>query len=115
MDQLDGMRLLVRVVERRSFSAAASDLGLPRSSATTGLKQLEERLGVRLLQRTTRRLTPTQVGQSFFDPLPSGADVSEEPAFHHAFQLIELGEDYRTRLVEPLASSRHLMLPRLIN
>jgi DNA-binding transcriptional LysR family regulator len=60
------MRLLVRVVERRSFSAAASDLGLPRSTATTGLKQLEERLGVRLLQRTTRHVTPTLEGEIFY-------------------------------------------------
>ncbi len=57
------MRLLVRVVERQSFSAAASDLGLPRSSATTAIKQLEERLGVRLLQRTTRHVAPTLEGE----------------------------------------------------
>ena len=66
MDQLDGMRLLVRVVERRSFSAAASDLGLARSSATTGLKQLEQRLGARLLQRTTRHVTPTLEGEIYY-------------------------------------------------
>ncbi len=41
------MRLLIRVVERQSFSAAASDLGMPRSSATTAIKEFEERLGVR--------------------------------------------------------------------
>ena len=60
------MRLLVRVVERQSFSAAASDLGLPRSSATTAIKQFEERLGVRLLQRTTRQVTPTLEGEIYY-------------------------------------------------
>ena len=60
------MRLLVRVVERQSFSAAASDLGLPRSSATTAIKQFEERLGVRLLQRTTRHVTPTLEGEIYY-------------------------------------------------
>jgi DNA-binding transcriptional LysR family regulator len=60
------MRLLVRVVERQSFSAAASDLGVPRSSATTAIKQFEERLGVRLLQRTTRHVTPTLEGEIYY-------------------------------------------------
>ena len=60
------MRLLVRVVERRSFSAAASDLGIPRSSATTAIRQFEERLGVRLLQRTTRHVTPTLEGDIYY-------------------------------------------------
>ena len=60
------MRLLLRVVERRSFSAAASDLGLPRSSVTTAIKQLEARLGVRLLQRTTRHVTPTVEGEIYY-------------------------------------------------
>jgi DNA-binding transcriptional LysR family regulator len=66
MDKLDSMRLLVRVVERRSFSAAASDLALPRSSATTAIRQLEERVGVRLLQRTTRHVTPTLDGEIYY-------------------------------------------------
>ena len=66
MDQLDSMRLLVRVVERQSFSAAASDLGLPRSSATTAIKQLEQRLGARLLQRTTRHVAPTPEGEIYY-------------------------------------------------
>jgi DNA-binding transcriptional LysR family regulator len=66
LDRFDSMRLLVRVVERQSFSAAASDLGLPRSSATTAIKQLEARLGVRLLQRTTRQVTPTLEGEIYY-------------------------------------------------
>lgn len=60
------MRLLVRVVERQSFSAAASDLGLPRSTATTAIKQFEENLGIRLLQRTTRQVSPTLEGEIYY-------------------------------------------------
>lgn len=60
------MRLLVRVVERQSFSAAAADLGMPRSSATTAIKQFEEQLGVRLLQRTTRHVAPTLEGDIYY-------------------------------------------------
>jgi DNA-binding transcriptional LysR family regulator len=66
MDKFDSMRLLVRVVERQSFSAAASDLGIPRSTATTAIKQFEESLGVRLLQRTTRQVTPTLEGEIYY-------------------------------------------------
>jgi DNA-binding transcriptional LysR family regulator len=54
MDRFDAMRVFTRVVERRSFTLAAEDLGLPRSTVTDAVKQLEARLGVRLLQRTTR-------------------------------------------------------------
>ncbi len=66
MDKLESMRLLVRVVERQSFSAAATDLGIPRSTATTAIKQFEEKLGVRLLQRTTRQVTPTLEGEIYY-------------------------------------------------
>ncbi len=66
MDRFDSMRLLVRVIERRSFTAAATDLGLPRSSATEAVKQLEARLGVRLIERTTRTVLPTLDGEAYY-------------------------------------------------
>jgi DNA-binding transcriptional LysR family regulator len=66
MDRFDSMNLLIRVVERQSFTAAASDLGIPRSSATLAIKQFEERLGVRLLNRTTRHVTPTLEGEIYY-------------------------------------------------
>ncbi|TPI41024.1 LysR family transcriptional regulator [Mesorhizobium sp. B3-1-9] len=66
MDRFDSMRLFTRVVERHSFTAAAADLGLPRSSATAAIKQLEERLGVQLLRRTTRHVTTTLDGEAYY-------------------------------------------------
>ncbi|RXE36807.1 LysR family transcriptional regulator, partial [Xanthomonas perforans] len=54
MDRFDAMRLFVRIVERRSFTAAANDMEIPRSTATKVIAEMEARLGVRLLQRTTR-------------------------------------------------------------
>ena len=59
------MRLFVRVVERRSFRAAAADLALPRSSATAGIKALEAELGAALLRRTTRHVAPTLEGEAY--------------------------------------------------
>lgn len=60
------MRVFCRVVERRSFTLAAEDTGLPRSTVTDAIKQLEARLGVRLLQRTTRHVSPTLDGEAYY-------------------------------------------------
>src|ERR1700735_2423513 len=65
MDRFDAMRLFTRIVERRSFTLAAQDLALPRSTVTEVVQQLEARLGVRLLQRTTRQVTPTLDGEAY--------------------------------------------------
>jgi DNA-binding transcriptional LysR family regulator len=66
MDRFDAMRVFTRIVERRSFGRAADDLGLPRSSVTDAVKGLEARLGVRLLQRTTRQVSPTLDGEAYY-------------------------------------------------
>jgi DNA-binding transcriptional LysR family regulator len=66
MDRFDAMRLFVRLVERQSFTAAAADLGIPRSTASEVLRGLEARLGARLLERTTRHVTPTLDGEDYY-------------------------------------------------
>jgi DNA-binding transcriptional LysR family regulator len=66
MDRFDAMRVFARIVERRSFTLAAEDLELPRSSVTDAVKGLEQRLGVRLLQRTTRQVSPTLDGEAYY-------------------------------------------------
>ena len=60
------MRVFSRVVERRSFTLAAEDTGLPRSTVSDAVKDLEARLGVRLLQRTTRHVSPTLDGEAYY-------------------------------------------------
>jgi DNA-binding transcriptional LysR family regulator len=66
MDRFDAMRVFARVVERRSFTLASEDLGVPRSTVTDAVKQLEARLGVRLLQRTTRHVSSTLDGEAYY-------------------------------------------------
>ena len=66
MDRFDAMRAFVRVVERRSFTLAAHDIGLPRSTVTQTIQKLEARLGVRLLQRTTRSVSTTLDGEAYY-------------------------------------------------
>lgn len=66
MDRIDRMQLFVRIVERGSFTAAAADLELPRSTATEAIRRLESNLGARLLDRTTRHVAPTLDGQEYY-------------------------------------------------
>ena len=60
------MRVFTRVLERRSFTLAAEDLGIPRSTVTDAIKQLEKRLGAQLFVRTTRHVNPTLDGQAYY-------------------------------------------------
>lgn len=69
MDRLDCDRMFVTVMETGSFSAAARRLGTSSGQASKLVSRLEADLGVRLLNRTTRALAPTEVGQAYFDRL----------------------------------------------
>ncbi len=65
MDAVSDLRVFVRVLDRGSFSAAAKDLGLTPSAVSKLVSRLEDRLGVRLLERSTRRLALTPEGEAF--------------------------------------------------
>ena len=67
MDRLATLSLFTRIVETGSFTRAADGLDIPRPTATNAIKSLETRLGVRLLERTTRHVRPTLDGQAFYD------------------------------------------------
>ncbi|NRD54586.1 LysR family transcriptional regulator [Corallococcus exiguus] len=64
---LNDVALLVRVVQRRSFSAAARERGVPVSTVSRRIARLESALGLRLLERTTRTLRLTDAGRKYFD------------------------------------------------
>jgi DNA-binding transcriptional LysR family regulator len=64
-DDLSGLRALLRVAEKRSFRAAAAEMRVTPSAVSQSVRALEERLGVRLLQRTTRSVGLTEVGAQF--------------------------------------------------
>jgi len=67
MNAFEDMRLFVQVMESRSFTAAAEQLGLSKQYISRRLMQLESRLGARLLNRSTRRLDVTALGQSYYE------------------------------------------------
>jgi DNA-binding transcriptional LysR family regulator len=109
MDRFEAMRVFSRVVERRSFTLAAEDTGLPRSTVTDAVKQLEARLGVRLLQRTTRHVSPTLDGEAYYRRcLTILSDIEDaEGAFAGAKPKGLLRVDVHGKL------ARHFVLPGL--
>ena len=67
MDRFEDLQAFVAVVEAGSFTAAAERLGMAKSAVSRRVSALEERLGVQLLRRTTRRLNLTETGRSFYE------------------------------------------------
>src|ERR1700694_2705086 len=67
MDRLTSMTAFVKVVDNGGFSAAARALHMSPSMVTTHIQSLEERLGVRLLNRSTRKVGLTEVGQAYYE------------------------------------------------
>ncbi len=67
MDRLQAMQVFTRVVDTNSFTKAAETLDLPRASVTTIIQNLEAYLGVRLMHRTTRRLSLTPDGAAYYE------------------------------------------------
>jgi DNA-binding transcriptional LysR family regulator len=109
MDRLDVMRLYTRIVDRRSFTLAAQDLEIPRSTATQVIKELEIRLGVRLLQRTTRSVRSTLDGEAYYQRCVAilGEIEDAESAFRDAKPRGLLRVDVHGTL------ARHFVLPAL--
>ncbi|WP_211441289.1 LysR family transcriptional regulator [Collimonas humicola] len=66
MDKFEAMRIFTRIVELKSFTRAADDLGYPKATVTNAIKQLEARLRVRLLHRTTRQVSTTLDGDAYY-------------------------------------------------
>lgn len=66
MDRLTTLELFTRVVDRRSFTAAAAEMNVSRPVATAAIKELEARLSVRLLHRSTRHVAPTAEGEAYY-------------------------------------------------
>lgn len=67
MDRLGEMEAFVRVVDLGGFTEAARKLGVSKSAVSKHVASLEERMGARLLNRTTRRVSPTEIGLAFYD------------------------------------------------
>ncbi len=78
MPYIDSLKVFVRVVELGSITSGGRDLRLTPAVASNRIKELESRLGVRLFNRTTRKLTPTEVGRVFYKEAVKVLDTLEE-------------------------------------
>ncbi len=78
MDRLAAMKTLVRVIEAGSFSGAATQLRIGQPAVSKTIAQLEDRLGVRLLLRSTHGLTPTEAGRQFYERAKRSVKEVEE-------------------------------------
>ena len=109
MDRIDAMRVFTRVLERRSFTQAAEDLNIARSTVTDVVKKLENRIGVVLLERTTRQVTPTIDGELFYQRCLSIIQAVEDA--ETTFSGVKPKGALRVEVHGTLA--RHFIIPQL--
>lgn len=111
MDRIELFRVFTRVVDCASFTRAADTLGLPRSSVSAAIQDLELRVGARLLHRTTRKVSPTQDGIAFYERcLRLIADVEDAEGL---FRQSASGPAGRLRVDVPGRIGRLIIAPAL--
>ncbi len=111
MDRFQAMQVFTRVVDANSFTRAADSLGLPRTTVTTTIQNLESLLQVRLLNRTTRRLSLTPDGAAYYERcVRILAEVDETEA---SFRSVAGGPKGRLRIDVPASIGRLILIPRL--
>lgn len=109
MPYIDSMRVFVRVVELGSITAGGRDLRLTPAVASNRIRELERRLGVRLLNRTTRKLTPTEVGRGYYEHARKVLDaLAEAEAVVSGYAGAPRGV---IRVAAPLGLGRSLIAP----
>jgi LysR family transcriptional regulator, regulator for bpeEF and oprC len=111
VDKLQAMQIFVRVVETGGITRAADSLGVPKATATTQIQKLEAALGVRLLNRTTRRVGVTPDGAVYYDRcvaiLSLVRETEDSLGQHHA---VASG---RLRVDVPTLMARSVFVPAL--
>jgi DNA-binding transcriptional LysR family regulator len=121
MDRFDALQLFVRIVECRSFTGAAIALDMPRATATNGINELEARLGIRLLERTTRQVRPTPDGHAFYERCLQvladleDAESSLQPAVSNprGTLRLDMSGTHATRIVLPRIDEFRVKYPRV--
>jgi DNA-binding transcriptional LysR family regulator len=119
LDRLEALQLFIRIVEQGSFSRAAEALGIPRASATHAIKELETRLGTRLLERSTRHVRPTLDGQAYYERCVQVlSDLDDaEAAFGHVaasprgMLRVDMSGSQAGRVVLPRIAEFHALYP----
>ncbi|MFC0812875.1 LysR family transcriptional regulator [Paracoccus panacisoli] len=109
MSYLESLRVFVRVVERGSITAGGRDMRLSPAASSARIRDLEERFGVRLLNRTTRTLTPTEIGRVLYDNARRVLATLDEA--EAAVATASGTPQGIVRVVAPLVAGRRLVAP----
>jgi DNA-binding transcriptional LysR family regulator len=111
MDRLSAMETFVRVIEAGSFSGAATQLRVGQPAVSKTIAQLEDRLGVRLLLRSTHGLTATEAGRNFYERAKRSIEEAEEAEL--AARGASAALTGRLRISAPVTFARLQIVPRL--
>ncbi|HTT14122.1 MAG TPA: LysR family transcriptional regulator [Burkholderiaceae bacterium] len=112
MDRIAGVQLFLRVVETGSFSKAAGELGITQPTATKAVAAMEARLGARLLHRSTRGVTPTEVGALYYEKCKLIARDIEEA--DNLAVLLQSQVGGTLRISTSVAFGRRVMVPLVL-
>ena len=111
MDRLAAKETFVRVVDAGSFSGAARQLRIGQPAVSKSIAQLEDRLGARLLLRSTHRLTPTEAGRNFYERAKRAIEEADEAELSARGSAATLSG--RLRFCGPVTFTRLLVMPCL--
>lgn len=112
MDKINAIEVFIRVVETSSFSKAATELGITQPTATKAIAATEERLGVRLLHRSTRGVTTTEVGALYYErckAIKRAIDEAENQA-----TVVHRGAGGLLRISTSVAFGRRMLVPLVL-
>jgi DNA-binding transcriptional LysR family regulator len=109
---LDAIAVFVRVVEAGSFSAAARRMGMPKATVSAKIARLERRLGLSLLQRTTRKVRVTEAGEDYFRHC---AEAIREVEIAEAALQSASGKPSGVLKVTAPVDLGHTLLPRIVH
>ena len=109
MDRVNALQVFIRVAETSSFSKAATELGITQPTATKAVSATEQRLGVRLLHRSTRGITLTEVGAVYYEKCKTIERAIDE-AENQATQ-VQRGVGGLLRISTSVAFGRRVLVP----
>jgi DNA-binding transcriptional LysR family regulator len=112
MDRITGVQLFIRVVETGSFSKAAAEFAITQPTATKAVAAMEQRLGARLLHRSTRGVTPTEVGSRYYEKCKLIAHEIDEADNLATLMQTQVGG--HLRISTSVAFGRRVLVPRVL-
>jgi len=112
MDRLVSLKVFIKVAEVGSFTRAGEVLGLPKASISSYIQNLEESIGARLLNRTTRTVTLTHDGEVFLSKAIDLLDEADD--LENMFKKVKATLSGKIRIDMPIGFSKNFFMPNLV-